>query len=103
VPGYPGRAGLAEIVCEGGFDAAALARAARALPAPARPCFARPVAALEHTSSYKIKKRALDLTTQALPSDESSGPHSLWVRQDDSYVVLTQKLWDDLCRGQARL
>jgi fatty-acyl-CoA synthase len=103
VPGYPGRAGLAEIVSDGALDAAALARAARALPAHARPCFARPVAALEHTSSYKIKKRALDLTTLALASDESSGSQTLWVRQEDSYVVLTRKLWDDLCRGQARL
>src|SRR6185369_9733755 len=76
VPGYPGRAGLAEIVSEGVFDAAALARAARALPVHARPCFARPVAGLEHTSSYKIKKRALDLTTQALASDDSGGLHS---------------------------
>jgi acyl-CoA synthetase (AMP-forming)/AMP-acid ligase II len=102
VPGYPGRAGLAEVVAQGAFDAAALARAARALPAHARPCFVRPVAALEHTSSYKIKKRALDLS-RALASDESDSEESLWVRQNDSYVVLTRKLWDDLCRGQARL
>jgi len=96
VPGYPGRAGLAEIVAEGSFDAESMARAASALPAHARPCFVHPVPFLEHTSSYKIKKRALDLA-QLVPSE------SLWVRQNDSYVVLTQKLWDDLCRGQARL
>jgi len=96
VPGYPGRAGLAEVVSQASFDAEAMARAARALPAHARPCFVRPVPALEHTSSYKIKKRALDLSS--LVEGES-----LWVRQNDSYVVLTRKLWDDLCRGQARL
>ena len=96
VPGYPGRAGVAEVVSKGPFDAAAMARAALALPIHARPCFVRPVLSLEHTSSFKIKKRALDLASHT--TDES-----VWVRQSDSYVVLTQKLWDDLCRGQARL
>jgi fatty-acyl-CoA synthase len=96
VPGYPGRAGLAEIVSREPFDAEAAARAARALPVHARPCFVHPVASIEHTSSFKIKKRALDLA-------HAAAGESLWVRQNDSYVVLTQKLWDDLCRGQARL
>jgi fatty-acyl-CoA synthase len=96
VPGYPGRAGCAEVVWEGPFDAARMARAAFALPSHARPCFVRPVPSLEHTSSFKLKKRALDVA--AAVQDES-----LWVRQHDGYVVLTQKLWDDLCRGQARL
>jgi len=102
VPGYPGRAGLAEIVSEGAFDGDAFARAAQALPVHARPCFVRPVPALEHTSSYKIKKRALDLAN-LLNGSDGGGAEALWVRQNDSYVVLTQKLWDDLCRGQARL
>jgi len=96
VPGYPGRAGFAEIACEGPFDAERFADAARGLPAHARPCFVHPVPVLELTSSFKVKKRALDLTTLA-------GADSLWVRQDDSYVVLTKELWDDLCRGQRRL
>jgi len=99
VPGYPGRAGCAEIVSEGPFDAQAVARAALALPMHARPCFLHAVPALEHTSSFKIKKHALDLA-DALARGEGE---SLWVRQNESYVVLTQKLWDDLCRGQARL
>lgn len=105
VPGYPGRAGLAEIVIESGagLDAEAVARAARALPIHARPCFVRPVPALEHTSSYKIKKRALELLPALGNGDEATTPECLWVRQNDSYVVLTRKLWDDLCRGQARL
>ncbi len=59
----------------------------------------RPVPSLELTSSFKIKKRALDLASAAARGEGES----LWVRQNDSYVVLTQKLWDDLCRGQARL
>jgi hypothetical protein len=96
VPGYPGRAGFAEVVAEGAFDAQHFAEAASALPAPARPCFVRPVPALERTSSFKIKKRALDLA--AIVQSES-----LWVRQGSRYVVLTTELWDDLCRGQARL
>jgi fatty-acyl-CoA synthase len=96
VPGYPGRAGFADVVSGDDFDITRFASAARALPAHARPCFVRRVPALELTSSFKIKKRALDLSTIA-------GLPGLWVRQHDSYVVLTQKLWDDLRRGQARL
>jgi len=96
VPGYPGRAGFAEVVTEEPFDAAAMARAALALPAHARPCFVRPVPALAQTSSFKIIKRAFDLAAQV-------AGESLWVRQNDSYVVLTRELWDDLSRGQARL
>jgi fatty-acyl-CoA synthase len=98
VPGYPGRAGFAEVasVAPTPFDAERFATAARALPAHARPCFVRAVTELELTSSFKIKKRALDLG--ALAQREA-----LWVRQQDSYVVLTPKLWDDLLSGHARL
>jgi fatty-acyl-CoA synthase len=96
VPGYPGRAGFADVVCSADFDAARFARAALALPVHARPCFVRAVPTLDLTSSFKIKKRALDLSVAAQSE-------ALWVRQQDSYVVLTGKLWDDLCRGQARL
>jgi fatty-acyl-CoA synthase len=96
VPGYPGRAGFAEVVSHGAFDPQRFADAASALPSHARPCFVRPVPSLELTSSFKIKKRALDLATLA-----RSEP--LWVRQASRYVVLTLELWDDLCRGQARL
>jgi fatty-acyl-CoA synthase len=99
VPGYPGRAGFAEVVMETAFDAERMARAALALPIHARPCFVRPVRSLEHTSSFKIKKRTLDLASAVTLGEGES----LWVRQGDSYVVLTQELWDDLCRGQARL
>ncbi len=98
VPGYPGRAGFAEIACEGPFDAERFADAARGLPAHAQPCFVRPAPALELTSSFKVKKCALDLAAVVGGENES-----LWVRQHDSYVVLTVELWDDLCRGQARL
>jgi fatty-acyl-CoA synthase len=98
VPGHPGRAGFAEIVCDGPFDAKRFADATRGLPAHARPCFVRPVPALELTSSFKVKKRTLDLAAVVGSENES-----LWVRQHDSYVVLTVELWDDLCRGQARL
>ncbi|HYP76105.1 MAG TPA: AMP-binding protein [Polyangiaceae bacterium] len=107
VPGYPGRAGLAEVVAPGAFDPSAFARAALALPAHARPCFVRPVPSLDHTSSFKIKKHALDLTRWAQNAFDAQARHAqnerLWLRQNDSYVVLTEELWDDLCRGQTRL
>ncbi len=98
VPGYPGRAGFVELVSTRSqpFDAARFASAALALPPHARPCFVRPVATLDLTSSLKIKKRALELSS-VLERD------AVWVRQGDSYVVLTQNLWDDLGSGRARL
>lgn len=98
VPGYPGRAGLAQIATQADFDPAEFAEAARALPSHARPCFVWPVASLELTSSLKIKKRALDLSSLISAHDVP-----VWVRQDDRYLVLTRELWDDLCRGQKRL
>ena len=109
VPGYPGRAGFAEVVVQGELvlDVEAFARATLALPAHARPCFVRQVAALELTSSFKIKKHTLDLSTVALHETPSAAgapdERRLWVRQNDRYVVLTRQLWDDLSRGQARL
>jgi fatty-acyl-CoA synthase len=117
VPGYPGRAGFAEVVqAEGVLDVHAFARAALALPAPARPCFVRQVPALELSSSFKIKKRALDLgrgalheafaadvTNEARLSADAPDPVGLWVRQNERYVVLSPELWDDLRSGQARL
>jgi fatty-acyl-CoA synthase len=98
VPGYPGRAGLAQIATQGDFDPLTFAEAARALPSHARPCFVWPVALLELTSSLKIKKRALDLSSLIRTQDAP-----LWVRQEDRYLVLTEELWDDLCRGRKRL
>lgn len=95
VPGYPGRAGFAELVASS-FDAAAFAHAAEELPAHARPCFVRVVLALDLTSSFKVKKHALDLAHVV-------EREPVWVRQDGRYVVLTRELWNDLCRGQARL
>lgn len=96
VPGYPGRTGCAEVVTSGSFDADRFARAASLLPSHARPCFVRPVAALELTSSFKPRKRAFELNRLRLTE-------TLWVRQLGCYVVLTEKVWDDLCRGEARL
>ncbi len=99
VPGYPGRAGLAELVANE-LDVPSFTRAAAELPTHARPQFVRLVPALERTSSFKVKKRALDLSDLVNAPGEYG---ELWVRQDDSYVVLTRDLWDDLCRGRKRL
>jgi len=99
VPGHPGRAGLAELVTAE-LDLARFVRATHDLPSHARPQFVRLVSALDRTSSFKVKKRALDLTSLV---GQGAPARALWVRQDDSYVVLTPKLWDDLCRGRKRL
>ncbi|HEY4106245.1 MAG TPA: AMP-binding protein [Polyangiaceae bacterium] len=98
VPGHPGRAGFVELEQDGAFDAQRFARAARELPAHARPCFVRKVSELELTSSFKIKKRALELANLV-----GAGRESIWVKDGESYVVLHPKLWDDLCRGDKRL
>lgn len=99
VPGHPGRAGLAELVAVN-LDVAHFTRATRELPAHARPLFVHLVPALDRTSSFKVKKRALDLASLV---SSCAAESSLWIRQGDSYVVLNPKLWDDLCRGRIRL
>jgi len=96
VPGHSGRAGFVEVVCKGGFDPARFAEAAAELPAHARPCFVRVVPELELTSTLKLKKRPPTLAP-------NEGAPDLWVKIADRYVVLTAKVWDDLCCGRARL
>jgi fatty-acyl-CoA synthase len=98
VPGYPGRAGFAELVCVEDFDAQRFAQAARLLPSHARPCFVHAVSAIERTSSFKLKRRNLDLATLI-----GAGSGKVWVRMRDAYLVLTDKLWEDLTSGEARL
>jgi len=60
IPGYEGRAGMAALVVESGFDLAALRRhVAATLPAYARPLFVRLSETLEITETFKHKKQAL--------------------------------------------
>ena len=60
VPGADGRAGMAAIVVDGGFDFAEFAKhLARRLPAYACPVFVRISAALDTTETFKQKKHQL--------------------------------------------
>ena len=57
VPGHDGRAGMAAVVADEGFDLQALVRALQEqLPGYARPLFYRMMESLETTSTFKIKK-----------------------------------------------
>ena len=60
VPGSDGRAGMAAVVVEDGFDPAELRRAlSRQLPPYARPVFLRIVGALQITGTFKLRKQEL--------------------------------------------
>ena len=60
VPGADGRAGMAAVVTDAGFDFAELSNhLARRLPAYACPAFVRLSAALDRTETFKQKKQDL--------------------------------------------
>jgi fatty-acyl-CoA synthase len=98
VPGIDGRPGLAVIVPDGDLDLGALARAASALPPPARPCFVRVASALELGASLKIKKR--DLARQGV--DPRRVPDPLYFRAGDGYERLTPAAFARLAGGEIR-
>ncbi len=99
VPGAEGRAGLAAVVCEGDFDAAAFWRAAQELPTYAQPRFVRVMRTLATTGTFKIQKT--QIRAEGVNPSQVSDP--LFVRADDGYRELTQERFDAIMRGELRL
>lgn len=100
VPGAEGRAGMAAIVTDDGFDLAALhAHLAASLPTYARPVFLRCVASLAATETFKLKKQVL--------VDEGYDPERIQdpihVDLDAGYVSMDRKLFIALQTGSMRL
>jgi fatty-acyl-CoA synthase len=102
VPGADGRAGMAAVVVDSGFDLAAFRRqlAAR-LPDYARPLFLRIVSGIELTGTFKLRKQDLALEGY----DRTKIKDALYIddRQQQTYVSLDESLYAQLQTGKVRL
>ena len=101
VPGQDGRAGMAALVVEPGFDPAALAeRAARELPAYARPVFLRLLPEIEITGTFKHRK--IELVKEGF--DPSAIADPLFVLDGErGYVRLDPERFGRITRGEQRV
>ena len=102
VPGADGRAGMAALVVESGFDLAAFRHdLAQRLPDYARPVFVRVVPTLELTGTFKLRKQDLALEGYDLTRVRDA----LYVddRQTLAYVNLDEPTYARLLAGHLRL
>jgi len=100
-PGAEGKAGMAALVVDEGFDPAALqAHVDAALPAYARPVFLRIAPQIETTGTFKQRK--MDLVREGFDPGRVKAP--LYVRlPDKGYVPLRPALFKKIAEGQVRL
>ena len=102
VPRADGRAGMAALVVEDGFDLGELRRTLAAhLPAYARPVFIRIVATLEITGTFKLRKQELAL--EGYDPLKVRDPLYIEDGAQDAYVPLDAALHQSLEAGQLRL
>ncbi|HUK61627.1 MAG TPA: long-chain-acyl-CoA synthetase [Stellaceae bacterium] len=100
VPGAEGRAGMAALVVEPGFEFAHLRRhLAERLPAYARPVFLRLCSALETTGTLRPVKR--QMAEEGFESAAIADP--LFVDDGDAYVALDAALHRRIVTGELRL
>ncbi|HEY6077630.1 MAG TPA: AMP-binding protein [Polyangiaceae bacterium] len=99
VPGYDGRAGLAVLVCEPGFELERLQALVERLPRSALPRFVRLVSELPRTSSLKLKRRAW--AEPGIDPERAAG--ELWVLLDGRHRPLDAATFRDLAAGRLRL
>ncbi|MDR3408488.1 MAG: long-chain-acyl-CoA synthetase [Methylovirgula sp.] len=100
VPGAEGRAGMAALVIDAGFDFAVLHAHLRArLPAYARPLFLRICKTIETTETFK-QKRA-ELAREGF--DPGATSDALYFETGDAYVRLDSSLFTRIATGQMRL
>src|SRR5277367_6295227 len=98
IPGADGRAGMAEIVCAGSVDLAALrAHLCERLPPYARPLFLRIRNGIDVTSTFKHKKS--DLVREGF--DPGVMPDALYFDESehDAFVLLDTKLYNQIITG----
>ena len=101
VPGQDGRAGMAALVVDAGFEPAALAeRAARELPAYARPVFLRVLPEIEVTGTFKHRK--VELVKEGFDPAAISDP-LFFLDGERGYVPLDAALFGRIARGEQRL
>ena len=102
IPGMDGRAGMAALVAEAGFDLAALrAHLAGELPEYARPVFVRLVPRIERTGTFKLQKR--DLARQGFDPAQCVDEIYFDDRRRGAYVRLDATLAERIRTGQIRV
>lgn len=102
VPGTEGRAGMAALVVEDGFDLAAFAQhLAEQLPPYARPAFLRISEALETTSTFKQRK--LDLVKEGFDPNAICDPLYVLHPEVNTYVPLGPALFSEIDQERIRL
>lgn len=102
VPHADGRAGMAALVVDDGFEPAALYRAiAERLPAFARPLFVRLRPTLEITGTFKQKKQ--DLIDQGFDPATVNDPLYVVDAAAGCYVPLDRASYDRIAAGAIRL
>ena len=101
VEGMEGKAGMASLVVEPGFDITAFAEySERELPAYARPVFVRVQKDLETTGTFKYRK--VELMQDGFDPKRSKDP--LWFRDaEKGYVRINARNYPKLVEGKARL
>jgi fatty-acyl-CoA synthase len=102
VPHHEGRAGMAALVVDPGFDLEGFrAHLAGRLPAYARPLFVRLVTSLELTGTFRHRNR--ELAQQGFDPAQVSEPLYFDDRRVDAYVKMTPALHGDIGAGTLRL
>jgi fatty-acyl-CoA synthase len=101
VPGQDGKAGMAALVVDGKFDAAAFAAHVESrLPPYAQPCFLRLIKAADTTGTFKYRKA--DLVADAFDPEKVAGV--LYVRGGKAgYQKLTPATRAAILAGESRL
>jgi fatty-acyl-CoA synthase len=101
IPGHDGRAGMAALVVEPAFDAAALAeRVTRELPAYARPLFLRLTPEIEITGTFKHRK--VDLVKEGFDPAQIAD-RLLFLDGERGYVPLEAPLHSRILSGEHRV
>ena len=101
MPGTDGRAGMAALVVDHGFDLAALHRHLECLPSYARPVFVRMRQELETTATFKHQKGELARAGY----DPAATDDAIYVGdpQQQAYVRMEPVLFERIRMGQMRL
>jgi len=102
VPGRDGRAGMATISAQQGFNLTAFREhLAQRLPEYARPVFVRLRTDIETTTTFKVKK--IDLVKQGFDPRTISDPIYVNDPGAKAFVQIDTALYDQITNGKVRL
>ncbi len=98
VPGHEGRAGMAAMTIDGGFDLSGLHdHLAAGLPAYARPVFIRICQTLDITGTFKLQKQQLISESYAPPAAD---PVWLYDRRQGAFIACDAQLRQSIAAGK---